>query len=106
MGRQGEAARLFHECSLERHGQAEPLRRRIDRALDLSWLRFKLAPFYGSTDRLSDRPRTDDPRAPGGALLRHPLGVIPLHRGGGFEQGLRIRRGARDGGAGATAGVP
>ena len=56
MGRQVEAARLFYEFSLERHVPAEHLLRRLDAALDLSWLRAELAPFYSSTGRPSIDP--------------------------------------------------
>ena len=45
MGRQVERARLFYEFSLERHVPLDHLPRRLDRALDLSWLRAELAPF-------------------------------------------------------------
>ena len=56
MGRQVERSQLFYEFSLERHVPSDHLLRRIDRALDLSWLRAELAPFYSSTGRPSIDP--------------------------------------------------
>jgi len=56
MGRQVERSQLFYEFSLERHVPGDHLLRRIDRALDLSWLRAELAPFYSSTGRPSIDP--------------------------------------------------
>ena len=56
MGRQVERAQLFYEFSLERHVPAEHLLRRIDRVLDLSWLRAELAPFYSAIGRPSIDP--------------------------------------------------
>ena len=56
MGRQVEPGQLFYEFSLERHVPGEHLLRRIDRALDLSWLRAELAPFYSMTGRPSIDP--------------------------------------------------
>jgi transposase len=56
MGRQVEAARLFYEFSLERHVPSDHLLRRLDEALDLSWLRAELAPLYSVTGRPSIDP--------------------------------------------------
>jgi transposase len=56
MGRQVEAAQLIYEFSLDRHVPLDHLLRRIDRALDFSWLRAELAPFYSSTGRPSVDP--------------------------------------------------
>lgn len=56
MGRQVEVAQLFYEFSLERHVPLDHRLRRIDRALDLSWLRAELAPFYSCTGRPSIDP--------------------------------------------------
>ena len=56
MGRQVEPGQLFYEFNLERHVPSDHLLRRIDRALDLSWLRAELAPFYSSTGRPSIDP--------------------------------------------------
>jgi len=53
MGRQLERAQLFCEFSLERHVPSDQLLRRLDAALDLSWLRAELAPFYSLTGRPS-----------------------------------------------------
>jgi len=49
-------AQLFYEFSLDQHVSLDHLLRRIDRALDLSWLRAELAPFYSSTGRPSIDP--------------------------------------------------
>jgi transposase len=56
MGHQVEVAQLFYEFSLDRHVPLDHLLRRIDRALDLSWLRAELASFYSSTGRPSIDP--------------------------------------------------
>jgi hypothetical protein len=56
MGRQVEAAQLFYEFNLDRHVPAEHLLRRIDRVLDLSWLRSELAPFFQLNGASFDRP--------------------------------------------------
>ena len=56
MGRQVERAQLFYEFSLERHVPDGHLLRRLDAALDLSWLRAELAPFYSLTGRPSIDP--------------------------------------------------
>ncbi|MBP1806909.1 IS1182 family transposase [Rubellimicrobium aerolatum] len=56
MGRLVERAQLFYEFSLERHMPAEHLLRRLDAALDLSWLRAELAPFYSAIGRPSIDP--------------------------------------------------
>ena len=44
LGRRVERAQLFYEFSLERHVPLDHLLRRIDQALDLSWLRAELTP--------------------------------------------------------------
>ncbi len=56
MGRQVERAQLFYEFSLERHVPADHLLRRLDAALDLTWLRAELAPFYSAIGRPSIDP--------------------------------------------------
>ena len=47
---------LFYSFSLERHVPADHLVRAIDRFVDLSDLRQRLAPFYSSTGRPSTIP--------------------------------------------------
>src|SRR5215471_2935429 len=47
---------LFYEFSLERHVPADHLMRAIDRFVDLSDLRVRLAPFYSSIGRPSIDP--------------------------------------------------
>ena len=56
MGRQVEPGQLFYEFSLERHVPSDHLLRRLDAALDLSWLRAELAPFYSAIGRPSVDP--------------------------------------------------
>ena len=55
-GRRIEPGQLFQEFSLERHMPAGHLLRRLDAALDLSWLRAELAPFYSLMGRSSIDP--------------------------------------------------
>jgi transposase len=47
---------LFYSFSLERHVPTDHLVRAIDRFIDLSDLRSRLAPFYSSTGRPSVDP--------------------------------------------------
>ena len=47
---------LFYEFSLERHVPADHLLRAIDRFVDLTDLRVRLAPFYSSVSRPSIDP--------------------------------------------------
>ncbi len=54
--RQGRQERLFYEFCLEDRIPADHLLRRIDRVLDLGWLRSELAPFYSHTGRPSVDP--------------------------------------------------
>src|SRR6185312_14018399 len=56
MGRQVEQAALFYEFSLERHVPSDHLLRAIDRFVDLTDLRVRLAPFYSSVGRPSIDP--------------------------------------------------
>ena len=56
MGCRGERAQLFYGFSLERHVPLDHLLRRLDRAMDLSWLRAEVAPFYSVIGRLSVGP--------------------------------------------------
>ena len=47
---------LFYEFSLERHVPSDHLLRAIDRFVDLTDLRVRLAPFYSSVGRPSIDP--------------------------------------------------
>ena len=47
--RSGRQERLFYEFCLEDRVPSDHLLRRIDRVLDLSWLRARLAPYYSHT---------------------------------------------------------
>jgi len=61
MGQQaGNQERLFYSFNLEEHVPADHLLRGIDRFLDLSALRQRLAPFYSQTGRPSIDPEADD----------------------------------------------
>jgi hypothetical protein len=51
MGRQEAAPELFYDFRLDEHVPADHMLRGIDRFLDLSALRAKLAPFYSSIAR-------------------------------------------------------
>jgi transposase len=54
--RQGRQERLFYEFCLEDRIPADHLLRKIDKVLDLGWLRAELAPFYSHTGRPSVDP--------------------------------------------------
>ena len=54
--RQGRQERLFYEFCLEDRIPADYLLRKIDKVLDLGWLRSELAPFYSHTGRPSVDP--------------------------------------------------
>jgi len=54
--RQVEQSSLFYEFSLERHVPADHLVRSIDRFVDLTDVRARLAPFYSTTGRPSIDP--------------------------------------------------
>ena len=54
--RQVEQSSLFYEFSLERHVPADHLVRSIDRFVDLTDIRARLAPFYSTTGRPSIDP--------------------------------------------------
>ena len=56
MGRQVEQAALFYEFRLEERVLADPLLRRVEAALDLSWVRGHMAGPYGATGRPSIDP--------------------------------------------------
>ena len=52
MGRlKSEQGQLFYQFNLEDAVPVDHLVRRIDAALDLSWLRDELAPYYSSMGR-------------------------------------------------------
>jgi transposase len=54
--RQGRQERLFYEFCLEDRIPADHLLRKIDKVVDLDWLRVELAPFYSHTGRPSVDP--------------------------------------------------
>ncbi|HYN39037.1 MAG TPA: IS1182 family transposase [Rhodospirillales bacterium] len=54
--RQGRQERLFYEFCLEDRIPSDHLLRKIDKVLDLGWLRVELAPFYSHTGRPSVDP--------------------------------------------------
>jgi transposase len=57
MGRlKSEQGRLFHQFNLEDAVPDDHLARRVDAALDLSWLHSELAPHYSSMGRPSIDP--------------------------------------------------
>jgi hypothetical protein len=65
MGRlESDQGQLFYEFHLGDAVPEDHLVRKIDTALDLSWLRSALAPHYSSIDR----PGTNDPDAGGWVL--------------------------------------
>ena len=49
----GQQDRFFYEFSLEDCVPADHLLRKIDRVLDVSWLRSAISPFYSHTGRPS-----------------------------------------------------
>jgi hypothetical protein len=77
MGRlKSDQGQLFYEFHLSDAVPEDHLVRKIDTALDLSWLRSELAPHYSSMGRPS--AGTDDPDADREACLRDPLGAADL----------------------------
>jgi hypothetical protein len=77
MGRlKGDQGQLFYEFRLGDAVPEDHLVRKIDTALDLSWLRSELAPHYSSMGRPSIG--TDDPDAGRRLCLCDPLGAIDL----------------------------
>src|SRR5665647_951871 len=79
MGRlKSEQGQLFYQFNLEDAVPDDHLVRKIDTALDLSWLRSELAPHYSSMGRPSN-----DPDAGGGICLCDPLGTADLPRSAG-----------------------
>ena len=77
MGRlKSDQSQLFYEFHLGDAVPEDHLVRKIDTALDLSWVRGELAPpFHWST---VDRPGTDDPDADRGICLCDPFGAADL----------------------------
>ena len=75
MGRlKNDQGQLFYEFRLGDAVPEDHLVRKIDAALDLSWLRSELAPHYSSMGR----PSIDDPDAGCGVCLCDPLGAADL----------------------------
>ncbi len=76
MGRlKSDQGQLFYEFRLGDAVPEDHMVRKIDTALDLSWLRSELALHYGSP---ADRSGTDDPDAGRRLCLCDPLGAIDL----------------------------
>ena len=79
MGRlKSDQGQLFYEFHLGDAVPEDHLVRKIDTALDLSWLRSELAPHYSSMGRSIDRPGADDPDAGRGVCLCNPLRAADL----------------------------
>jgi hypothetical protein len=79
MGRlKSEQAQLFYQFKLDDTVPEDHLVRKIDAALDLSWLRSELAPHYSSMGRPSIDPDTDDPDSGRGIRVCDPLGAADL----------------------------
>jgi hypothetical protein len=78
MGRlKSDQGQLFYEFHLGDAVPEDHLVRKIDTALDLSWLRSELAPHYSSWAPV-DRSGTDDPDAGRGVCLCDPLRAADL----------------------------
>ena len=73
-----DQGQLFYEFHLGDAVPEDHLVRKIDAALDLSWLRSELAPHYSSMGRPVDRSGTDDPDAGRGVRVCDPLGAADL----------------------------
>jgi hypothetical protein len=79
MGRlKSDQGQLFYEFHLGEAVPEDHLVRKIDTALDLSWLRSELAPHYSSMGSPVDRSGTDDPDAGRGVCVCDPLGAADL----------------------------
>jgi transposase len=79
MGRlKSEQVQLFYQFHLEDAVPDDHLVRRIDTALDLSWLRSELAPHYSSIGRPSIDPELMIPDADRGICLCDPFGAADL----------------------------
>ena len=72
-----DQGQLFYEFRLGDAIPEDHLVRKIDAALDLSWLRSELAPHYSSWPSV-DRSGTDDPDVGRGLCLCDPLGAADL----------------------------
>src|SRR5437762_11133621 len=84
MGRlKSDQGQLFYQFNLEDAVPEDHLVRKIDTALDLSWLRSELAPHYSFMGRPFHRSGVDDPDAGRGVCLRNPFGAADLSRGAG-----------------------
>ena len=69
---------LFYEFELSDAVPEDHLVRKIDAALDLSWLRSELAPHYSTMGRPSIDPELMIRNASRGVCLRDPLGAADL----------------------------
>ena len=79
MGRlKSDQGQLFYEFHLGDAVPEDHLVRKIDTALDLSWLRSELVSHYSSLGAPVDRSGTDDPDAGRRLCLCDPLGAIDL----------------------------
>jgi hypothetical protein len=74
----GEQGQLFYEFHLGDAVPEDHMVRKIDAALDLSWLRSELAPHYSSMGRPSIDPELMIRDARGGVCLCDPFGAIDL----------------------------
>src|SRR5256714_15199954 len=81
MGRlKSDQGQLFYEFHLGDAVPEDHLVRKIDTALDLSWLRSELAPHYSSMGRPSIDPELMIRMLVVGYVLRDPLGAADLSR--------------------------
>ena len=64
----GRQDRLFYEFDLEDMVPGDHLLRRIDAALELSWLRSELTPYY-TTEGLTSNPRVREHPQPQAVIL-------------------------------------
>ena len=79
MGRlKNDQGQLFYEFHLGDAVPEDHLVRKIDAALDLSWLRSELAPHYSFHGSAVDRSGTDDPDAHRGVRFCDSLGAADL----------------------------
>jgi transposase len=79
MGRlKSDQGQLFYQFHLGDAVPEDHLARKIDAALDLSWLRSELAPHYSSMGRPSIDPELMIPDAGRGICLCDPFGAADL----------------------------
>jgi hypothetical protein len=79
MGQQAVAQeRFFYSFILDTHIPPDHLLRRIDRFLDLSELRQRLAAFYSHSRSPLDRSGAHDPDADRRLLLRNQIGAAAM----------------------------